>query len=52
MAKDYVCTICKNKIEGRVEPIEKLCDQMQNVNRFRYLEDRLDVGEEKTQKMW
>ena len=36
-------TECKNKIERRLETIKKVYDEMQAVNGFCYLEDRLSA---------
>ena len=47
IAKEIVpirCKKVKNKFKGRVEPIEKLCDEVQSVNGFCYLGNRLNTG--------
>ena len=38
----YVCSKCKGIMEGTVDSSEKLCDEVETVNGFRYLGDRLN----------
>ena len=38
----FVCSKCKGIVEGTVDSIEKLCDEVETVNGFCYLEDRLN----------
>ena len=41
LAMHVVCSKCKEIMEGTVDSIEKLCDEMGTVNEFCYLGDRL-----------
>ena len=38
----FVCSKYKGTIEGRVDSIKKLCDEVETVNRFCYLGYRLN----------
>ena len=40
----FVCSKCKGIMEGTMDSIEKLCDEVETVNRFCYLGDRLNVS--------
>ena len=40
----FVCSKCKGIMEGTVDSIKKLCDEVETVNRFCYLEDRLNAS--------
>ena len=42
LAMHFVCSKCQGIIEGTVDLIEKLCDEVETVNKFCYLEDRLN----------
>ena len=42
LATRFACSRCKGIIEGMVDLIEKLCDEVETVNGFCYLEDRLN----------
>ena len=37
----FTCSKCKGIMEGMVDSIEKLCDEVETVNGFCYLGDRL-----------
>ena len=38
----FVCSKCKGIIEGPVDLVKKLCDEVETVNGFCYLGDRLN----------
>ena len=38
----FVCSKCKEIMEGTVDSIEKLCDEVETVNGFCYLGDKLN----------
>ena len=40
----FVCSKCKGIIEGTMDSIEKLCDEVETVNGFCYLGDRLNAS--------
>ena len=40
----FVCSSCRNMINETVDLIEKLCDEVETVNRFCYLRDRLNAS--------
>ena len=42
LAMRFVCSRCIGIMEGTVDSFEKLCDEMETVNGFCYLEDRLN----------
>ena len=42
VAKHLVCLKCNRIMEGTVDSIEKLCDEVETVNGFCYLRDRLN----------
>ena len=44
LAMHFVCSKCKGIIEGIVDLIEKLCDEVETVNGFCYLGDRLNFS--------
>ena len=44
LAVHFVCLKCKGIMEGIVESIEKLCNEVETVNGFCYLEDRLNAS--------
>ena len=39
----FVCSKCKGIMEGTMDSIEKLCDEVETVNGFCYLRDRLNA---------
>ena len=39
LAMHFVCSRCKEIIEGTMDSIEKLCDEVERVNGFCYLTD-------------
>ena len=41
LAMHFVCLKCKGIIEGTADSIEKFCDEVETVNGFCYLGDRL-----------
>ena len=40
----FVCSKCKEIMEGTIDSIEKLCDEVETVNGFCYLGDRLNAS--------
>ena len=40
----FVCSKCKEIMEGTMDSIENLCDEVETVNGFCYLEDRLNAS--------
>ena len=40
LGKDFVCGICKKQVDGLVELVEELCEEVETVRGFCYLEDR------------
>ena len=40
----FVCSKCKIIMEGKVDSIEKLCNEVETVNGFCYLGDRLNAS--------
>jgi len=44
VAKNFVCSRCRNVTEGRVEPIDNLCDDVMTVGAFCYLGDRMNAS--------
>ena len=42
VAKHLVCLKCNGIMKGTVDSIEKLCDEVETVNGFCYLRDRLN----------
>jgi len=44
VAKNFVCARCRNVTKGRVEPIDKLCDDVMTVGAFCYLGDRMNAS--------
>ena len=44
LASRFVCSKCKEIMEGTVDSIEKLYDEVETVNRFCYLGDRLNAS--------
>jgi len=43
-AKNFVCARCRNVTEGRVELIDKFCDDVMTVGAFCYLGDRKNAS--------
>ena len=39
----FACSKCKKIMEGTVNLIDKLCNEVETVNRFGYLGDRLNA---------
>ena len=44
LAMHFVCSKCKGIMEGTMDSIEKLCDEVETVNGFCYLGDRLNAS--------
>ena len=44
LAMHFVCLKCKEIMEGAMDSIEKLCDEVETVNGFCYLGDRLNAS--------
>ena len=44
LAMHFVCLKCRGIMEGTVDSIEKMCDEVETVNGFCYLEDRLNAS--------
>ena len=44
LAMHFVCSKCKGIMEGTVDSFEKLCDEVETVNGFCYLGDRLNAS--------
>ena len=44
LAMHFVCLKCRGKMEGIVDSIEKSCDEVETVNGFCYLADRLNAS--------
>ena len=44
LAMYFVCSKCKGIMEGTMDSIEKLCDEVETVNGFCYLGDRLNAS--------
>ena len=44
LAMHFVCSKCKEIMEGTVNLIDKLCNEVETVNRFCYLGDRLNAS--------
>ena len=42
LAMHFACSKCKRIMEGTMDSIEKLCDEVKTVNGFCYLGDRLN----------
>ena len=40
----FVCSKCKGIMEGTIDSIEKLCDEVETVTGFCYLGDRLNAS--------
>ena len=44
LAMHFVCSKCKGIMEEMVNSVEKFCDEVETVNRFCYLGDRLNAS--------
>ena len=44
MTKGFVCKKCRKSSEERVKPIKTICKQLETVNEFCYLGDRLTAN--------
>ena len=44
MTKGFVCKKCRKYSEERVKPIKTICKQLETVNNFCYLGDRLTAN--------
>ena len=43
-AQQFICRRCEDIEDGKEEPVEVLCEELETVKGFRYLEDRLNAG--------
>ena len=41
---DFVCGRCKEQVDGLVEPVEELCEEVETVKVFCYLGDRVNAS--------
>ena len=39
-----MCGRCKKQVDGLVEPVEELCEELETVRRFCYLGDRVNAS--------
>ena len=44
LATHFVCSKCERIMEGTVDSMEKLCDEVETMNGFCYLGDRLNAS--------
>ena len=44
-AMHFICSKCKEIMEGTMDSIEKLCDEVETVNGFCYLGDRINASD-------
>jgi len=44
VAKNNVCARCRNVTEGKVEPIDKISDEVMTAGAFCYLGDRMNAS--------
>ena len=44
IAENFVCGRCKRTAKGEADPVERLCDEVETVNSFCYLGDRLNAS--------
>ena len=44
LARQFVCGQCNKVMAGAVEPVERLCDDVETVREFCYLGDRVSAG--------
>ena len=44
LARDFVCGRCKKQVDGFVEPVKELCEEVEMVRCFCYLGDRVNVS--------
>ena len=52
LALHFVCSKCKRMMEGTVDSTEKLCDEVETVNGFCYLGNRLNASGDCEVKGW
>ena len=41
---DFVCRSSKNQVDGLVDPVEELCEEVDSVRVFCYLDDRVNAS--------
>ena len=44
LGRDFVCGRCKKQVDGLVEPVEELCEEVETVRGFCYLGDRVNAS--------
>ena len=44
LGRDFVCGRCKKQVDGLVEPVEELCEEVETVKSFCYLGDRVNAS--------
>ena len=44
LGRDVVCGRCKKQVNGLVEPVEELCEEVETVRGFCYLGDRVNAS--------
>ena len=44
LGRDFVCGRCKKQVDGLVEPVEELCEEVETVRGFCYLGDRMNAS--------
>ena len=44
LGRDFVCGRCKKQVDGLVEPVEELCEEVEMVRGFCYLVDRVNAS--------
>ncbi|XP_068756631.1 uncharacterized protein [Montipora capricornis] len=44
LGRDFVCGQCKKQVDGLVEPVEELCEEIETVRGFCYLGDRVNAS--------
>ena len=43
LRRDFVCGRCKKQVDGLVEPVEELCEEVETVRGFCYLGDMGEI---------
>ena len=44
LGRDFVCGRCKKQVDGLVEPVEELCEEVETVRALCYLGDRVNAS--------
>ena len=44
LGRDFVCGRCKKQVDGLVEPVKELCEEVETVRGFCYLGDRVNAS--------